>query len=314
MSSPARVLAVDVGGTKTAVALADPADATRTTVRFPTPATAQATVELIARHCRTMLAESRVRGVGVSFGGHVADGRVRSLHVPGWEDVDLVGTLEALTRAPVGILNDAECGALAEHAARQRRTSPPRTLFYVTVSTGIGGAVVIDGNVHRGARGLAGEVGHLPVGGSAPCACGGSGHLESMAAGPAIARLARAGLGETRYASSVLHSARDLDAAAVARAADDGDLLGRDILRTVGARLGRALVSVALCLDPDVICLGGGVSQSGAALWDPLRETLAEHPLVATTVEKSVHGPDSALAGAALHAQTLTGGYSATAS
>lgn len=315
MTAPARVFAVDVGGTKTAVALADPADATRTTVRFPTPASAQATLELIERHFRSMSEGSSVAAVGVSFGGHVSGDQVRSLHVPGWEDVDLVGTLSRITGAPVGVLNDAEAGALAEHDARQRRANPPRSLFYVTISTGIGGAIVIDGAVHRGARGLAGEIGHLPVGGSAPCSCGGAGHLEAVAAGPAIARLARAGLGDRRYAGSVLHAVRDeLDARAVARAADDGDQLARETLGTVGARLGAALVAVALCLDPAVICLGGGVAQSGTALWDPVREAVAAHPLLETQVERSVHEADSALVGAVLHARTLTGTYAEVAS
>ena len=305
MTNLAPVLAVDIGGTKTAVAIVHGTAGTHKTVRFPTPRSAPDALQLLLRHCRNLLSDTPVAAIGVSFGGHVFRDRVRSLHVPGWEDIDLVGVLGSFAHASVGLLNDAEAGALAEYQARQRRPHAPASLLYVTVSTGIGGAIVIDGDLHRGDRGLAGEIGHLPVGGTAACACGGAGHLESVAAGPAIAWLARSGLGEVRHAESVLHEVRHLDARAVALAAERGDTLARETLQETGSRLGAALIASVLCLDPAVICLGGGVAQSGRDLWDPLRETLHRHPLVNTPVERALHGGDSALVGAGLHGLAL---------
>lgn len=308
MNADARVLAVDVGGTKTVVALASAATGARfTAMRFPTPATATETLTVLLRHCRTLVTESAVAGVGVSFGGHVDGGRVRSLHVPGWEDVNLVGELGEMTGAPVGVLNDADAGALAEYAARQSRPEPPGSLFYATVSTGIGGAFVLDGVVVRGAHGLAGELGHFPAGHSAPCSCGGTGHLEAIAAGPAIARHAARTRSERRNTDSLLSSLGQVDARAVAGAAEAGDRLAQEVLAEAATHIGRALTMCALCLDPAVICLGGGVSQSGAAFWDPLRATVRHHPLLDTPIEPALHGSDSALVGAALHGARLAG-------
>lgn len=306
MSTEAAVLAVDLGGTKTAVSLARGRTTARKTVRFPTPRTATETLVLLERHASNLLEGSRAAAVGVSFGGHVNAGRVRSLHVAGWESIDLASALTPLTTGAVGIINDAEAGALAEYAARRRRPDPPSSLLYVTVSTGIGGAFVSDGEVLRGARGLAGELGHLPLGGAAPCSCSGNGHLEAHAAGPAIARAARAGLNDPRFAESLLHGERPLDARAVALAAERGDSLAREVLQSAGVRLGTGLAMGAMCLDPAVICLGGGVAQAGPALWDPMREALARHPLARDVpVEPSVHGSDSALEGAVIHGAGL---------
>lgn len=293
-----KVLAVDIGGTKVALALADTGDlADPQVVRFDTPIDGPATLSRIVREGRALVGAGKEVPVGVSFGGHVDGERVHSLHLPGWDDAGLVPTLRAAFGGPVLVVNDAEAGAMAEHAARAG--DGVRDLVYVTVSTGVGAAVVADGRVVHGSHGLAGEIGHMTVADSGLCSCGGIGHVEAVASGTAIAfRAAREGL--------IVDGARAPSALAVARAAEEGDPVARRILAEAGDALGRALAMTALCVDPEVICLGGGVSGAGEAFWGPLRRAVEVGTLRPVVVERARRGPDAALAGAVLLATEST--------
>lgn len=294
------VLAVDIGGTKTAIALgsADRGPPVRR-IRFATPPDARRALASVLTRAVRLVAGRRVAAVGVSFGGHVVGEKVRSLHVAGWEDVHLVDALRDAFRAPVQVVNDAEAGAVAEYSTRVRVTPGLRHLVYATVSTGIGGAVIADGEVARGAHGLTGELGHFPVAEQGTCSCGRVGHLEALASGTAIARRVREGLADERYRRSLLHGhGAAVDARAVADAARDGDELACSVLADAGRLVGRALAIMALCVDPEVICLGGGVSQAGDSFWLPLRHEVDAHLLCPVAVEPAIHGSDSALIGA----------------
>lgn len=287
-----QVLAIDIGGTKVALALAETDDlAGARVVRFATPADGPATLSRIVREGRALVGAGKTIPVGVSFGGHVDGERVHSLHIPGWEDAGLVPALRAAFGGPVRVANDAEAGALAEQAARAG--DGVRDLVYVTVSTGVGGAVVAAGRIVRGSHGLAGEIGHMKVADSGLCSCGGIGHVEAIASGTAIGlRAANEGL--------VVDGARVSTARAVALAADAGNPSARRILAEAGDALGRALAMTALCVDPEVICLGGGVSGAGDAFWGPLRRAVDAGTLRPVAVERARRGPDAALAGAIL--------------
>lgn len=288
------VLAVDIGGTKTAVATGParggPVDRV---ARFATPPDAAAALRTVLDEGRRLTGGEQVTAVGVSFGGHVDGDDVHSLHVPGWDDAGLVPALREAFGAPVRLVNDAEAGVIAEFDARA--ASGVRHLVYVTVSTGIGAALVADGRLLRGTHGMAGEIGHYPLADEGRCSCGRVGHLEALASGTAIARRATdelAGGAPSRLAGGPVE-ASDVDAAARA-----GDELARRVLADAGALVGRALAIAALTVDPDVICLGGGVSQAGGAFWDPLLRVVGEQTLRPVRVEPAVHGPDSALVGA----------------
>lgn len=285
------VLAVDIGGTKVALALARTEDLVHSrTARFETPADGRAALSRIVTEGRALVGPGTSLPVGVSFGGHVDGERVHSLHIPGWDDAGLVTALRAEFGGPVHVANDAEAGALAEYAAR--RGDGIRDLVYVTVSTGVGGAVISAGTPVRGSHGLAGEIGHMKIADAGRCSCGGIGHVEAIASGTAIGlRAAQAGL---------LVDGGPPTALAVAQAADAGDETAIRILGEAGEALGRALAMTALCVDPEVMCLGGGVSGAGEAFWEPLRRAVDEGTMRPVAVERARCGADAALAGAVL--------------
>ena len=137
-----------------------------------------------------------IDAVGVSFGGPVDTGRgivLQSHHVEGWEGLPLAAELGATFHCPVYLENDANAVALGEYRYGAGRGA--RTVVYITVSTGIGGGIVLEGELWRGSHGVAGEVGHMVVRPGGPlCTCGNRGCLESLASGPSIARRAREAL------------------------------------------------------------------------------------------------------------------------
>ena len=281
--SAARLVALDVGGTKLAAGLWDGSfwSATR---QASTPGDGRSALDELLRLADAVAGAGPVDGVGVSFGGRVgADGAVRrSLHVPGWEDVPLQTLLADHLHAPALVANDADAGALGEWDAAGRPREP---VCYVTVSTGVGGGVVVAGELVRGAHSLAGEIGHLTVEpGGEPCACGRRGCVETVASGPAIAR--RAG-------------ARDALAAATA-----GDEAAQRAFADAARALAVAVDALVAVVDPAVVAIGGGVSRAGAILWDALHAALARD--LAAEV-RPARSPQPELAGARVLAERAAG-------
>jgi glucokinase len=165
------------------------------------------------------------------------------------------------------VANDGDAAALGE--ARFGAGRNVRNLLYVTVSTGIGGGIVVDGRLYRGERAWAGEVGHLVLDPSGPvCSCGRHGCLEALASGTAIAREAR------RRSLPDGSTARD-----VAQAAAGGDVIAAEIWADAMQWLGLGIVSAANLLDPGCVVLGGGLTDAGAQLFDPVRATVAARAL-----------------------------------
>jgi glucokinase len=192
--------------------------------------------------------------------------RARTLlshHGPGWEDFPLVALVAAIWSEPVEMDNDANAAALGE--ARYGAARGRANVLYLTVSTGIGGGVVLDGKLYRGSRGLSGEIGHTIVQPNGPlCACGKRGCLEAVAAGPSIARayVESAGSHESVTAEEVFRRARA------------GDALAAGIIRDAIKYLGVGIANAINLLDPDLVVVGGGVSRAGDALFVPLREAV----------------------------------------
>jgi glucokinase len=281
------ILGLDFGGTKLAAGLFDQAGAALIDrAECPTPVLAGAPASLAAMVdlARALLKAhpATLTGVGVSFGGPVEqDGRtVRlSMHVPGWENTPLAERLEAIFSVEARVANDGDAAALAEHRLGAGRGA--RHLLYVTASTGVGGGVIIDGRLHRGERGWAGEIGHMlldPHG--PPCPCGRNGCLESLASGLSIARDARALLADAAGASMLRSLPPDqLTAQHVAEAAAGGDPLAQRVWGQAAEWLGYGLASAANLLNPGRIVVGGGLTRAGELLFEPLRRVAAQRAM-----------------------------------
>ena len=271
-------LCIDIGGSKTVVAVADAGGRVRARRRRPSDLSGdpQRDVERIVSDCRAVLAEAgcSVRGVGVSAPGPIDPQRgaiVSPPNLPGWVDVPLRDELARALDLPVWLENDANAAALAEW--RFGAGQGCQDLVYLTMSTGIGAGLVLGGRLHRGVSGSAGELGHVPVEwDGAPCACGRRGCFEAYAGGAAwSARLRR----EAPAASRVVALAGAREAVTpehVVAAAREGDAYARAELERFNGWLVRALVGIVFVLAPQMIVLGTIPSAAGEALClEPVR-------------------------------------------
>ena len=310
------VLAVDLGGTQIRAALADDEGhlLCREVVATPAEEGAAAVLEAIIAVLQRQ-AVPGVRHIGISALGPVDPhtGVVAAAPtIPGFTDIPLKRCVEDALGIPTSVVNDTTAAALAEWTlgSGDRRA---RHFAYVTVSTGIGCGLVVDGDVVTGRHGAAGELGHCIVAPGGPrCTCGGLGHLEGLASGTAIAGQARDAVarGETTVIGEY---ARDgvITAETVYRAGAHGDRLARTLFETAAQHLGYALTNLVALFDPDVIAIGGGVSLAGDLLWAPLRATLDREleSLAATDVDvvPAMLGGDVGLHGAAIVALQAAG-------
>jgi glucokinase len=272
-------LAIDVGGTKLAAAVVDSGGRIVTRARTPTPPGPDA--ELIWRTLEALVSTVLERsgagpgdlaGVGCGCGGPMQwpAGRVSPLNLPAWRDFPLRERLaERLPGMPVRVHNDAICVAAGEHwrgAGRGRSC-----MLGMVVSTGVGGGLVLDGRLINGKSGNAGHIGHIVVDpeDGPVCGCGGRGCAEAIARGPALADWARAQGWRPGQPGA---TARDL-----ARDAADGHPVGLAAMRRAGRALGIAIASATSLCDLEVVAVGGGLSQAGPLLFDPLAQALAAH-------------------------------------
>jgi glucokinase len=198
----------------------------------------------------------------------------RAPNIPGWDNLPLRKTLEDAFNVPVAVGNDANMAALGE--CRFGAGRGHSDLIYITISTGIGGGVMLDDRLVLGAKGLAAEIGHVTVVPNGPlCGCGKRGHLESVASGTAIARWMREQIASGR--SSSLSGLKSISAKDVAEAADHGDALAIQAMTQAGTFMGVALADYMHIFNPTMVILGGGVSRSGPHYMDPMREALQAH-------------------------------------
>ena len=275
------ILAIDIGGSQFGLALITAEGkvlkrATRRAERFEY---AGRVVEGILMEGKRLLADSPapVAACGIGFGGPVdfeAQRIVNSTHVPGWDDLPLPGVIREELGIPAVVDNDANVGGLGEFAFGAGRGSSNQV--YYTVSTGIGGGVVIDGEIYRGSDGFAGELGHVPILPDGPaCECGNRGCLEALCSGTAIGRRgAEAVRRHPRRGRSIRRTAGEgapVTAKAVFDAARAGDRLAQEVVEEVCVDLGMGLATTMNAFAPDVIVVGGGVSKAGRVLFEPLR-------------------------------------------
>ncbi|HEY9723520.1 MAG TPA: ROK family protein [Oscillatoriaceae cyanobacterium] len=296
--------AIDLGGTKVALGVADDDGRLLASTRFATrPERGPEAVVAEMAEQLMRLAEGQPLGrVGVGSVGplDLESGTILSPpNFPGWARVPLRKMLTEALGVPVVVDNDANVAALAEY--RFGAGQGARSLVYATISTGIGGGLVIEGRLLRGLGGGAGEFGHQTLEPDGPlCGCGNFGCLEALASGTAIARAAR----ETDSAR-LLELAGDWDslhAGHVAQAAAEGDPAVARVWRQAIDYLALGLGNVITTIAPDVLVLGGGVSAIGEPLVAALREALAVRvhmvPIERLAIRLSALGGDVGLYGA----------------
>lgn len=321
------IASIDIGGTKLAVGIADPESiavdgALAATCREPIgmPGTPDVVipraVDLIAKLATDH--DSVIRAIGISIGGpldHV-DGVVLNFpHLPGWRNIPLRSMLSELLDAPAFLDNDANLGALAEHRLGAARGLPD--MVYVTISSGIGGGVIIDGRLLHGVGSGAGEIGHVTVAPDGPiCPCGNRGCLEIMASGRSIARRGRETVArEPERGRNLLQRAgnapSNITAELIADGLGAGDPLCADLWEETAEYLAIGLGSVIHVVSPRMIVLGGGVAATGERLLEPVRRRLRNHvfyiPIDRIQVKMAEFGQESPLLGAALLAADEVG-------
>lgn len=277
-------IGVDVGGTKIAAGVVDESGNVLVERRTESPADSAHEIE---RTIASLVGELRpgheITAVGIGAAAFVDRDRARVLFAPNlaWRDLDLKADLEALLELPVVVENDANAAAWGEF--RFGAAADADDLLLVTVGTGVGGGIVIDGSLFRGAFGVGGEVGHVRVvRDGIECGCGNLGCLESYGSGTALVRSAReAAAADPVSAAAVLALAGgDADAIEgkmISEAAASGDAFAVRQLAQLGGWLGEGIATLAAVIDPGVIALGGGVAAAGDLLLAPTRAAYQAH-------------------------------------
>ena len=304
------VVGVDVGGTKVLAGVVGADGAVSHLTRGLTPgrvAAPEAVEETVAACVRRAAGDRTPDAVGIAAAGFVDVTGARVVfapHLP-WRGEDVRARLAARVAAPVLLDNDATCAAHAEASYGAGRDVGSFVL--VTLGTGIGGALVWDGRVWRGAHGMAGEFGHAQVvPDGAPCECGRRGCWEQYCSGNALVRDARSRLwAEPTVLIELCGGDPDkLTGPMVSAAAADGDLVARRAFTHVGEWLGVGLANLVAAFDPALVVVGGGLSEVGDRLLDPARDVLAGSLVGAghrdvPPVVRAALGPEAGLVGAA---------------
>jgi glucokinase len=282
--SVAAVLALDIGGTKMAGAVVDDSGEMLASERIDTPPSLHPETlwEPLAAMCHKLIANERVVAVGVGCGGPMRypEGIVSPINIPGWRDFPLRERLENAVQLPVTIDNDAKALAVGERWRGAGHGS--NNMLGMVVSTGVGGGIILEGQLLHGESGNAGHVGHIIVWPGGPvCGCGAHGCVEGVASGTGLARRLNEAIAAREQPSgrSGTSVARELatgmsaglTAAQIAECARAGDELGLYLFRTAGEGVGRGIASAAALLDLECVVLGGSIALRA---WDLLGPSL----------------------------------------
>ena len=311
-----RTIGVDVGGTSVRAGVVDEHGQVLDTARGLTPSGETALEDVVCSVVRTLAARHDVTAVGLAVAGFVAADRRTVLfapHLP-WRAAPVADRVAARLHLPVVLEHDANAAAVGEH--RHGALRGARVGLLVALGTGIGGALLLDGAVYRGAHGVAPELGHLRVvPDGRPCGCGKSGCWERYCSGTALAATALDLIAADPAAAPVLAREVATDPGAltgrkVAAAAREGDPVAQRALADLARWLGEGLALAADVYDPEVIVIGGGVSESAELFLDAAREHYAKsvtgaghRPLA--RIRPAQLGDDAGLVGAAALAAEL---------
>lgn len=285
------LVGVDIGGTKTAVVVSTDAPDIAWRKEFPTlPAEGpehaiRSILELAAEGLRET--GTRPLALGVSCGGPLdrVNGVIqRPPNLLTWDNVEIKEILEKTFAVPCHVENDANAGAIAEHRFGAGQGS--RHMVFLTLGTGLGAGLILNGNIYHGANGMAGEIGHIRLSESGPRGFGKSGSVEGWASGGGMAQrahdLIRAAVGAGVH-TSLASGATPVTARDVGLALADGDPVAERIVHETGVRLGEALAILIDLLNPERIVLGGLALRLGESLLGPARARVREEALQASS-------------------------------
>ena len=284
-------IGVDIGGTKTAVVSSQSPPVVLGREEFPTlPAKGpEPAIEAIKRAIRKLLADhpaEHIDGIGVSCGGPLdrIAGVIQSPpNLWTWVDVPIQQILESGFQAPCRLENDANAGAVAEH--RYGAGRGVEHMVFLTMGTGLGAGIILNGQLYHGADDLAGEIGHVRLTRTGPIGYGKAGSVEGWASGGGMPETAarmyeRARLrGETSMLGECLERGKTITARDVGNAAKQGDRVARSIIRATGRRLGQAVAMLVDILNPQRVVIGGLAMRLGDDLLAPARSVVRSEAL-----------------------------------
>ena len=285
-------IGIDVGGTNVKIALVD--DKGKIIYSNSVPTYAQMgyeyTVNNIKQAIKDLMRETNtkttdIQGIGFDFTGQVdyKTGVVKlAPNIPGWVNVPIAKMIEDEFHIPTRIDNDVRCAALGELKFGAGKGC--ENFVCITVGTGIGSGLVINGQLVRGAANAAGEIGHikLQMHDGPICGCGDTGCLEAFASGPSIVAMAQEYLkgGKSTKFREMAGVDGEITPYIVAKAAEAGDPVAKRIFEIIGGYIGIGLVSVINLLNPEKVIIGGGVAEAGDLLLEPIRKTIKERAMV----------------------------------
>jgi glucokinase len=287
------IIGIDVGGTKVAGGLVTLKGRLMESQVIPTYAEkgfersyAQIT-HLIGRLIRAAGGKENVGGIGICAPGPLNPKTgvvLNPPNLPGWRNIELSTLVEKKFGLPAKVENDANAAGLAE--VLFGAAVGYKDVFYVTVSTGIGTGIIVDGKIYHGKNGIGGEGGHVSIDYHSPyrCGCGTYGCIEALAAGPAMARRARVMLEQEHNLPSVLRDlahghAEEISPLMIQEAARKGDRVAKTIIDETGYYLGVWLAGMISVLDPDAIVMGGGVTHIGKPLFKKIKSTIPNYTI-----------------------------------
>ena len=326
MTDDKHFVGVDLGGTTLTAAVVDVNTGERVG-RHRVPTDAKEGHDAVMARMADLVGEaiydagmekSDVGGVGVGVPGVLDLEQGMTLFLPNlpgeWRKVPLRDTLQDATGLPVTLLNDVRSFTLGEKTFGAGRNVDTMVCF--AIGTGIGGGIVIDGELHLGLGGTAGEVGHHVIDPFGPrCGCGSRGCLEAHASGPAIVAMGLKAITQGRTTSIGERVSYDLNKVTpkvIAEAAYDGDAIAQEIYERAGFFIGIGVANLITIISPEMVVIGGGVAQAGDILFDPIRRTARETvkvaPIEDVEIVQAELSTDAGLMGAAVWASLNGGG------
>lgn len=283
-------IGVDLGGTNVKIAIVDTEGHIAYSNSEPTRAEMgyQYTISnmkqvIYSSFKETNISKDQIAGIGIGCPGQIDsdNGIVRLLpNIPGWVNVPLSQIMQDEFSLPTKLDNDVRVATLGEYNFGAGKGY--KNIVCITVGTGIGSGIIVNGKLVRGASMSAGEIGHMILvdHGGEICGCGNTGCLESLASGPSIVKMAREyALGGKSSKFTELSANTSISPQIVAEAAKLGDEVAKTIYNITGYWIGIALSSVVNLINPEIIIIGGGVAQAGDILFDPIRETINKRAL-----------------------------------